>query len=56
MKDLIKLIDQVKSYRVNGLHVKVRITDVRQVWGREDAQISPIEGDGSIWVSVDSLN
>ena len=55
MRDLIKLINQVKLYRINGLHVRVQVTDVRQVWGRSDAQISPIEGSGSIWVSIDSL-
>ena len=55
MKKYFNLINQIKSYHINGLTLRVMVTDIRQVWGRIDAQITPLEGAGSIWVNVESL-
>ena len=38
-----------------GLRVRVRIIDARHVFGRIDARIEPVAGEGSAWVSLDRL-
>lgn len=35
---------------VNGIRVRVRITDTRQAYGRFDLCVTPIAGDGSRWI------
>lgn len=41
--------------KVGKLSVPVIINDVRQVFGRVDANVTPEHGDGSEWVSLDRL-
>jgi len=35
---------------VNGIRVRVRITDTRQAYGRFDLCVTPIAGEGSRWI------
>jgi hypothetical protein len=37
------------------LKVMVRILDCREVWGRQDYEITPLAGDGKQWVSADRV-
>lgn len=41
--------------RVGKLAFPVIIADVRQVFGRVDALVSPVQGQGYEWVSLDRL-
>ena len=38
-----------------GLAVTVRITDVRQAFGRVDVKVTPVSGNGETWVSVNRV-
>jgi hypothetical protein len=40
---------------INGLMVNVIVTDLRQVWNRVDAKISPVSGNGEVWVEAKRL-
>jgi len=35
---------------INGIRVRVRITDTRQAYGRFDLCVTPIAGEGSRWI------
>lgn len=35
---------------VNGIRVRVRVTDTRQAYGRFDLCVTPIAGEGSRWI------
>lgn len=42
----------------NGRHemrIAVTVLDAREVWGRVDLLIAPVTGEGSTWVSRDSV-
>lgn len=38
-----------------GMSITVRIVNVRQSFGRIDAQVEPIAGAGSAWVAITRL-
>lgn len=40
----------------NKMAFTVAIVDVRNVYGRYDALITPVDGSGEAWVSLDALN
>lgn len=35
---------------INGIRVRVKITDTRQAYGRFDLCVTPVAGDGSRWI------
>jgi hypothetical protein len=59
--DLIKLVGHKTGGRdtalldCDGLSVAVRCLDVKQVFGRVDVRVTPINGSGEKWVQVDRL-
>ena len=42
-------------YSIDGLRFPVRILDARQVFGRIDVRITPINGVGERWISAEGL-
>jgi hypothetical protein len=38
-----------------GLHIHVRIMDLRPGFGRVDALVEPVSGQGSSWINVNRL-
>jgi hypothetical protein len=42
-------------YRVNGMSFPVRVLDARRVYGRTDALIEPVGGEGQKWVQSDQI-
>lgn len=42
-------------YRCNGIDFPVIILDARKVWGRIDALITPVGGNGEKWIQADQL-
>ena len=56
---LARDIGRVGRYRAQGveglLSFGVRVCDVRQVFGRVDYEIEPIDGAGRCWVSESSV-
>lgn len=55
LKQYQDLIDSTKLYSINGMSLRVKVLDVKSAWNRIDCLISPIEGYGTRWVSIDSL-
>jgi len=55
LKQYQYLIDHTKLYNVNGMSIRVKVLDVKMAFNRVDCLISPIEGYGTKWVSIDSL-
>ena len=58
MKKIIgmKINGQLILYTTNNLTFEVKILDLRNVWNRTDALISPVSGTGQVWVDLESLN
>ncbi len=44
-----------RSKRVEGLCVDVIIEDARRVYGRIDYRVTPLSGDGAMWVHSDRV-
>jgi hypothetical protein len=38
-----------------GMHIRVRILDLRSGFGRVDALVEPVSGQGSSWINVSRL-
>lgn len=38
-----------------GIQVPVTITDVKEAFGRTDVLVTPIAGEGVVWVSLDRV-
>lgn len=51
----INMIGQYARLPIKGLEVSVKILDIRDVFGRVDAQVTPEAGGGSAWVDIKSL-
>lgn len=54
-KELIVNINKYADYDCNGLHIRVRITDVKQSFGNLRYQIIPVVGDGVVWIAYYKL-
>ena len=39
-----------------GLRFTVRIEDMREVWGKAQCLVSPVDGSGERWVDMTSLS
>lgn len=48
--ELAKLIGQEVAVSVGGLNVNVRITDVKQSYGKTRYLVTPLSGNGAVWV------
>ena len=56
MKNLIEQYVGKRAYiHAGGMLVEVIVLDVKQSWGRMRYQVSPISGQGEIWVENLSL-
>lgn len=55
IRELAANIGKEGSYNVNGLKIRVKITDVKTAYGNIDYQIEPVTGQGSIWVRSSSV-
>ena len=51
----VGVANKTAQYRINGMTFPVRILDARKVWGRVDALITPIGGEGEKWVEAGQL-
>lgn len=50
MKELLAAINKEGVIVTGGLKVKVRVTDVKQSYGRTRYLVTPLSGDGEVWV------
>ena len=50
IKTLATAINREGLLQVDGLRIQVKVTDVRQVFGRIDYEVTPTQGSGSQWV------
>jgi len=55
MIEHISLIGKTGTMMHGGLTIQVKISDVRELWGRLQALVSPVAGSGSVWVMVDRV-
>ena len=39
-----------------GLQFSVRVEDMREVWGKPQCLVSPVDGNGERWVDMTSLS
>lgn len=59
--ELIRLVGErtggkdVAALNIDGLIVHVKLLDVKQVFGRVDVLVTPINGKGEKWVQADRL-
>lgn len=55
MKELIKMLGKTVLYISGEMRFKVKIFDVRQMFGRTDYHIEPVAGNGCQWVSSEKI-
>jgi hypothetical protein len=55
VKEMASYIGKVVNLKVESLSIPVEIEDIRKVWQRVDVLISPVNGNGSQWVSLDRV-
>ncbi len=56
VKEMAEAIGKQGTIVMEGLHVNVRIQDVKQNYGDYRLLIHPLAGDGEIWVDVRRVN
>jgi hypothetical protein len=56
VKELAASIGKQGFLNIANMQVKVTVTDVRQVFGRIDFQITPTDGNGNNWVESSRVN
>jgi hypothetical protein len=50
-----ELVDKSALWKVDGISVRVIIQGMRRSYGRFDAQIKPVSGEGIKWVDLNNL-
>ena len=56
-KEMAKLIESKWMLSDGkGLRFTVRIEDMREVWGKAQCLVSPVDGHGERWVDMTSLS
>lgn len=50
MKELLAVINKEGFITTGGLRVDVKVTDVKQSYGRTRYLVTPIAGEGEVWV------
>ena len=53
--ELSKYIGKKAEHRTSFYTVNIEIVDMRIIYGREQAKITPLAGHGTSWVRLDSL-
>jgi hypothetical protein len=54
--ELMQVIGKTGLLAADGLNVSVRIVDARGPnWGRIDYQVTPVSGQGTIWVDANRV-
>jgi hypothetical protein len=43
-------------YSLRGFQFPVRIVDTRQIYGRDEVRITPVNGSGVAWVNINKLS
>ena len=46
----------IALYSLKGFQFPVRIVDTRQIYGRDEVKITPVNGTGSRWVNINKLS
>ena len=49
------VLNRTVVLRLEGLHIKVTVEDVRRSFGRVHYLVTPVAGNGSRWVDWDSV-
>jgi hypothetical protein len=55
VKEMASYIGKIVNLKVESLSIPVEIEDIRKVWQRVDVLVSPVNGNGSQWVSLDRV-
>ena len=50
MKELLAVINKEGFITTGGLRVDVKVTDVKQSYGRTRYLVTPLAGEGEVWV------
>lgn len=50
VKEMAANIGKVGLLSIQSLRVRVTVLDVRVTFGRTDFQVSPVDGQGNVWV------
>jgi len=50
MKELLSVIDKEGTIFTGGLKVNILIRDVKQSYGRTRYLVTPLSGEGEVWV------
>lgn len=50
---LVGMIGTSGTVELGGVHVAVTVTDVRNVFGRDDYRVTPTAGRGQVWIAAD---
>ena len=54
-KEMATLIGKIGDMPVGDLRFVVKVTDVRESWGKINVLVEPVKGDGRAWKALDSL-
>ena len=55
MKDQLKLINKKAVIKVGGLSVFVKILDFKSSYGHDRYLVTPLSGEGKVWVETITL-
>lgn len=55
LKEMQKIMAMKVSITVDGLTFPVKITDVKQAFGRTDVLVTPVHGSGERWSNLANL-
>ena len=54
-RQLTEVLGGHGNLRIDKLIVRVRVDDIREVFGRTDYLVSPVAGSGQQWVAADRV-
>lgn len=54
-KETLKAIGKKGTISIGGLRVNVKITDVKNSYGHDRYFVTPVSGEGEIWVEQNPL-
>ena len=55
MKDQLKLINKKATIHAGGLKVNVKILDFKSSYGHDRYLVTPLSGEGKVWVEIITL-
>ena len=53
--ETMNMIGALVKLPIDGFEIPSIVKDIRTVWGRTDALVTPENGDGEMWVNIDRL-